>query len=213
MWACLIQVKPIVVESQTLSMCWIFSVGKKNSKHNTPKNCFEHVQFQTESFLHFELEFPRLFWYFRILANYIISKNPWNFKADEVLRERQHSRRAWRSTLMYRIPGCWQLKTKPLFNLQLDGTWYLLTSVSDWMKTQKPLFLPFHPGLLDFVISDVQTNIVYDLWRPSGRCCFPTTQPSWMDSNMCLWATKGSVNNSSPLNLSLTLEPLSKDHT
>lgn len=35
MWACLIQVKPIVVESQTLSMCWIFSVGKKtvNTTH------------------------------------------------------------------------------------------------------------------------------------------------------------------------------------
>lgn len=70
---------------------------------------------------------------------------------------------AWHSTQRYGIPGCWQLQSKPLFNPQIDGMRYLLTSVSDRIKTQKPLFLLFHPGLLDFVISAVQTNIAYDL--------------------------------------------------
>lgn len=155
-------IKPIVVESQTWSMCWIFWAGKiTNTTHlKITLNMFNS---ELRAFWNLDLNFPGCSGTSGSSLTTLSAKNPWNFKAYEVLRECQHSQRVWHSTLMYRIPGCWQLKTKALFNLHLDGTWYLLTSVSDWMKTQKPLFLPSHPGLLDFVISDVQTNIVYDL--------------------------------------------------
>lgn len=155
-------IKPIAVESQTWSICWIFWAGKTaNTTHL--KIILNMFNSELRVFWNLDLNFQGYSGTSGFSLTTLSAKNPWNFKADEVLRELQHSQRAWHSTLMYRIPGCWQLKTKLLFNLQLDRTWYLLSSVSDWMKTQKHLFLPFHPGLLDFVISHVRTNIVYDL--------------------------------------------------
>lgn len=163
-------------------MCWIFWAGKiTNTTHlKITLNMFNS---ELRAFWNLDLNFPGYSGTSGSSLTTLSAKNPWNFKADEVLRERQHSQRVWHSTLMYRIPGCWQLKTKALFNLHLDGTWYLLTSVSDWMKTQKPLsslliraylilwFLMFK--LILFMTSkDLQGDAVFP--PPSRRGWIPT---------------------------------------